>query len=110
MRTWRGLGMILNAECPHRSMFEAFDRVVVQIDVRDVYIIQIQTIRIDCKTVILRRDFNLLSFEVVNRVISAVMPELQLIGLSAERQPHDLMAKTDPENRLLTHKVTDILN
>ena len=55
--------MILNAECRNGAVFEAFDRVVVQVDVRDVHVVQVQTLRIDGETMILRRDLDLIALE-----------------------------------------------
>ena len=45
VRAGRRFGMVLNAESRHGAVLHAFDRVVVQIDVRDVDVVQVQTVR-----------------------------------------------------------------
>ena len=84
-------------------MFETFDSIVVQIEVSDIDVIQIQAFGIDRETVILGCNLNLLPFDIQDRVISAMMSELQLVRLAAERESHDLMPETNPEHRLLAH-------
>ena len=100
--------MILNAERRQRPVFEAFNRVVVQIDVRDVDIVEVETFRVDRETVILRRDLHLLSLDVEYGMISSVMPEFQLERPAAKREPHDLMAEADSKDRFLAEQRTNI--
>src|ERR1700674_2764360 len=102
--------MVLNAECRKRTMFKTFNRIVVQIDVRNIDVVQVETIRIDRKTVILRCNFHLLPLDVENRMVSAVMSEFQLERAAAQREPHDLMAQTNSENRFLTEQSADIFD
>ena len=83
-------------------MLEAFDRVVVQVDVRNVHIIKIQAFRIHRETVILGCDLDLLAFKVQNGMIPSVMSEFQLECPAAERESHNLVAKTNSEDRLLS--------
>src|SRR5207302_2820132 len=73
VRTGRSFGMILNAECRQGAVFETFDRVVVQIDVRDVDVVQVQAFRIDGETVILSRDLHLLPLQIKDGMVSAMM-------------------------------------
>ena len=92
VRTGRRFGVVLNTERRHRPVLQAFDRVIVQIHVRNIDVVQVETLRIHSETMILRRDFHLLARDVQDRVISAMMPELQLVRLAAQSEPHDLMA------------------
>src|SRR5262245_28389757 len=84
VRTGRRFGMILNAESRYRTMFETFDSVVVQVDMRDRHIVQVQAVRIHSKTVILRRYFDLVAFQIHDWMIPAVMSELELVGLTTQ--------------------------
>ncbi len=63
VRAGRRLGMILHAESRQRTMRHAFDRLVVQIDVRDVDVVEIQAVGIHREAVILRRDLDLVALE-----------------------------------------------
>ena len=73
-------------------MLQTFNGVVVQVLVRNIDVVQIETLRVHGETVVLRRDLHLLARDVQDRVISAMMPELQLVSSAAESEPHDLMA------------------
>src|SRR6476660_1809989 len=57
---------------------------------------------------IVRSDLNFLRDLVHDGVIGAAMPELQLIGLAAERQAEKLMPQADAEYGNLTHQAPDI--
>ena len=58
VRTGRGLRMILHAEHGMAAMAEAFERLVVQIDVGDFELVQVERIGIDGESVIVRRDLH----------------------------------------------------
>ena len=75
--------MILNTESRQGTMLQTFNSVVVQVDVCDFHIIQIQALRVHCKTVILSCNLHLLALKIQNRMITAVMPKLQLVSLPA---------------------------
>src|SRR5436853_2090065 len=78
MRTGRCFGMILNAECRNGTMLETLDGVVVQVKMRHFDVVDIETLRIHGESVILRRDLDLIPIDIEHRMISAVMPELEL--------------------------------
>ena len=59
MRTRRRLGMILHAEQRQIPVPHAFQRVVVQIDVRQLDFALRQRIRIDGEVMVVRRDLDL---------------------------------------------------
>src|ERR1051325_2487258 len=71
--------MVLHTKRGHRAMLEPFDSIVVQIDMRNRDIVQVQTFRIHCESVILCGDFDLLSFDIKNGMVSAMMSKLQFI-------------------------------
>ena len=105
MRTRRSFRVVLNAEGRQRVVFHAFDRLVVEVDVRNSNFLQVQAVRIDGEAVILRRDLHLVQIRVQHRLIPAVVSELQLVCPAAEGQPHDLMPEADPEDRLLAEQL-----
>ena len=70
-------------------------------------VIQIQAVRIHGEAVILRRDLDLVALDIQNRMIAAVMSELQLVGRAAQSESQNLMAKTDPEDRLLPEQIAE---
>ncbi len=43
-------------------------------------------------------------------MIPAVMPELQLVGLAAQRQPEDLVPQANPKDRLLALELLHVLD
>src|SRR6185436_18305510 len=108
VRTRRCLRMILNAEGRHRSVFHPFNGVVVQIEVRNIDLVQVQTFRIDREAVILCGNLYLLALEIQHRMIAAVMAEFQLVRFAAESEAHDLMAKADSEDWFLSQQFTHI--
>ena len=110
MRAGRRLGMVLNAERRKGAVLEAFDGVVVQIDVSNLDFIGVETLRIDSETVILRRNFHLVAVDVQHGMISAMMPESQYERPPAECEPHNLVAQADSENGLLSKQSADILD
>ena len=77
MRARRRFGMVLNAERGHGTMLETLDSVVVQVDVRHFDVVQIEAVRIYRETVILCRDLDLIALETENRMVSAVVAELE---------------------------------
>src|SRR6058998_2179363 len=110
MRAGRCLWMVLNAEGRNGTVLQPFDRVVVQIDVSNVDFVHVQTFRINSETMILRRNFHLLAFDVQDGMISTMMPEFQFERPPAECEPHNLMAQTNSKHRLPTEQSADILN
>src|SRR5262245_14307251 len=110
MRAGRRLGMILNAERGKRTVFKAFNGVVVQIDVSNVDFVHIQTFRVDSETVILRGNFHLLALDVQDGMISTMMPEFQFERPPPERETHNLMTQTDTKNRLFSNQSPDVFD
>ena len=100
--------MILHAENRERAVSEAFERLIVQIPVRQFDIGGGQRIRVHGKAVIMGRDLDLVGGLVQNGMISATVPEFQLVGFSAKRQPEDLMSQADAENRFLAEELSDV--
>src|ERR1044071_5363468 len=100
--------MVLHAECGKRAMLETFNGIVVEVDVRDVHIVQIEAFGIHREAVVLRRDFHLLPLDVQHRMISAVMPELQLVCPASEGESENLVSEANAEHRLLAEKMSNV--
>ncbi len=89
-------------------MAEAFERLVVQIDVGDVDVVEVERIGIDREAVIVRGDFHLVGELVEDRMIGAAVAEFQFVGLAAEGEAEDLVAEADAEDRRLADEVADV--
>src|SRR5439155_20978977 len=104
MRAGRGFGMILYAEDRQVVVLHSLHGAVVQIYMRHFYVGG-QRAGIDCEPVILRRDRHLTAVQIFYGLVRAVMPKFQFVSRSAERESKNLMAETNPENRLLAHQL-----
>ena len=60
VRAGRGFGVVLHAEDRLVAVAEAFQRLVVQVDVGDLDVAQVERIGIDREAVIVRGDLDLL--------------------------------------------------
>lgn len=67
--------MVLHAEQRQRVMPQAFERIVVQVDVRQVNFALFQRVGVDGEVVIVRGDLDLAGCHLFDRVIAAVMSE-----------------------------------
>ena len=108
MRAGGGFGMILYAEDRQVLVPHSLHGAVVQIYMRHFYVGG-QRVGIDCEPVILRRDRHLTAAQIFYRLVGAVMPKFQFVSRSAECEPENLMAETNPENRLLAHQISRCL-
>ena len=93
------LGVILQAE--HRAPREghALDGAVVEVHVRELGAAG-QRVHVDGEAVVLRGDLDAARLQVLDRVVHAVVAELELVGAAPERQAEDLVAEADAEERL----------
>ena len=58
-----------------------------------------QRIGIDAEAMVLRGDLDGARIELLHRMVAAAMAELQLVGLGAEREAHQLVPEADAEHR-----------
>src|SRR5450432_816561 len=58
---------------------------------------------------IVRGDFNLAGLQLLDRMIAAMVSELQFVGAAAESEADELMAETNSEDRCLAHEATNIV-
>src|SRR5215813_5057178 len=90
-------------------MTQAFERIVIQIDVRQFDFALSERVRIDGEVVVVRGDLDLAALETLHRMIAAVMPELQFVCPAAQREADELMPEADAEDRSLAHESADIV-
>src|SRR5512147_2120365 len=98
--------MILHGEQRQLGMRQAFDCLVIEVDVcelRDA----LERVDVDSEAVILGGDLDLAGGEVHDRLVSAVVSELELVGAPAQRQAEDLVSEADTEDRSFADQVAD---
>ncbi len=100
--------MVLHAENALAPVTETFQRLIVQVDMRDFDIVHVQRIRIHRETVIVRGNLHSLGQLIEHRVIRATMPELQFVSFPAEGEPQDLIAQANAKNRRLADQLAHI--
>jgi len=87
--------VVLYREGRFRDMPDAFNGVVVQIDVRHGCHGRVERVGIDGKVVVLGGDFNLPGCQVLDGVIAPVVAELQAVRPAAQRQAEELMTQAN---------------
>src|SRR5258708_5179056 len=98
VRAGRSLGMVLDAEDGFAAMAEAFERVVIEIDVGEVDVVCVERLGVDREAVVVRGDFDASGGLVEDGMVAAAMSEFQFEGLAAEGEAEDLLAQADAEN------------
>ena len=104
MRSGRRLRMVLHGEDRQLTMGQSFDGIVVQVQMGYLSC-AFERIRVHREPVILRGDLDFARGQIHHRLIAAVVAELELVSLAAEREPHDLMAEANPEDRFLADEL-----
>lgn len=104
MRTGRCFGVVLHTEDRPLLVPDPFDRVVVEIQMGHFDVVG-QRIGRQREAMVLRRDLDLAGPLVEHRLIGTTVSELQLEDLASQRQPQQLYAQTDPEDRLLLNQL-----
>src|SRR4030081_4071134 len=69
-----------------------------------------QRIRIDREIVVVGGDLDLARLELLDRMITAVVSELQLERLAAQRNSNQLMSEADSEDRLPSHQPSNAIH
>ena len=102
--------MVLHGECRNINALQAFNHVVIQIDVADEHLAVLAVFkrrvngfadrRVNSKAVVVRGDFDFAGGHVFDRLIDAAVTELQLICAEAERTAEQLVTEADAEERM----------
>src|ERR1700751_61438 len=88
-------------------MPQSFQRVVVQIDVSQVYFTLLQRIRIDSEVMVVRGDLNLPAVGLLHGMVAAMMSELQLVASAAQGEADQLMTETNAKDRFFPGQLPD---
>ena len=64
-----------------------------------------QGIDIHAEPVILGGDHDPAALDILDRVVSPVVAELELVGLAPEGEPENLLTQADPKNRKLSQEL-----
>src|ERR1035438_803333 len=108
VRAGRGFGMILHAEDGLLAVAEAFEGLVVEIDVGDFDVVEVERIRVHGEAVIVRGDLDAAGELIAHRMVSAAMSEFQFVGFAAEGEAEQLVAEADAEDGLLADEFADV--
>src|ERR1043166_6571072 len=81
MRSRRRLGVVRHGEHGLAAVAEAFERLVIEIDVRVLDVVLAERLGIDGEAVVLRGDLDAARAQVLHRMIAAAVPELELVRL-----------------------------
>src|SRR5688572_33057810 len=90
-------------------MAEALERLVVQVDVRELDVVLVERVRIDREPVILRRNLHAAGPQIFHRMIAASMSELQLVGSAPQRKTQQLLTEADAEHGTLPDDLPNVL-
>src|SRR5262252_7013823 len=110
MRTRRGFWVVLHAEQRQVSVPHTFECLVVQVDVGQFDLAFRQRVGIDGEVVIVRSDLYLAREQLLHRMVSTVMSELEFEGPAAERDATQLVAQTNPKDWPASHQPTDVVD
>src|SRR5437899_12370724 len=102
VRPRRGFRVILDAEQRHIPVAQSLQRLFVQVPVRELNFALRQRIGIDGEVVVVSRYFDLSSLQIFDRMVPAVVAELEFEGLASQRDSCQLMPQADSKNRLAT--------
>ena len=92
--------MVLHGERRQRLVADAFNRAIVQIDMRDFQIVA-QRIGHDRDVVVLRCNFNRVGQQIFDRMVAAMMTEMKPPRACSASQPKYLMPKAYAHDRNL---------
>src|SRR5688572_11683809 len=101
--------MILHAEHAEFAVTQAFDGVVVEVDVRDLAALQI-AVRCYSEAVIMGADFYCASKQVFDGLVATAMSEAHLLSFAAQRQRHNLMPKANSKDRDFAEQILRVVN
>ena len=86
---------------------DAFVRVVVEVQMRQLNLFFFERVHIHAEAVILAGDFDFARLEVLDGVIGTSVAELELVCFGAERQSENLVAEADAEYRDFAEQFAD---
>ena len=104
LRTRRALRVILYGEDLVLHALDSLDRIIEKIDMGCCKLRVLQAFQIDRITVVLGSNLDFSRLQVLDRVVTAAVAELELVGLRTVSQGDHLVTEADTEDRKLTGK------
>jgi hypothetical protein len=102
--------MVLNTEHFPGSVGQTFAGVVIQIDMRHLNATFLKAVDINTKPMILRRNCYGTGLQILDRMISAPMTELEFVGCGAKRQTKQLVPQAYSKYGQLSQELPYRLN
>ena len=99
--------MVLDGEGRLVFAADALVRVVVKVGVCYLDFFFVQCVYVHAEAVVLAGDFYLSSPEILDRMIGAMMAELELVGFCTKRQGEDLVAEAYSEDGDFAEQLAD---
>ena len=99
--------MILDRKQWILLMCQSLDRMIIQVQVRDLGPI-LQRVHVYAKSVVLGGDLYLAGCQIHHRMVAAPVAEFELVSPSPQGQPHDLVTETDAKHRHPADQHSDI--
>ena len=93
-----GFRVILHAEERQAFVTQAFEGLVIEVDVGKLDVVGVDGVGIDGEVVVVRSDFDLARLVVAHGMIAAVVSELELVRAAAEGETTELVAEADAED------------
>ena len=91
--------MILYAEEGLLFVFDAGNRLIIQIEVGNFSHLIINAFRINTESVVVRSDLYFLRAQILNWLVATAMSKFKLKAFSAQGQAEHLVAKADAKQR-----------
>src|SRR5271156_4081339 len=105
---WARLRMVLHAEERHGAMAQAFQGVVVEVDVGELDFALVDRFRIYREVVIVRGDLHFAGLRLLDRMVTTVVAKFELVSLATQSQTDQLMAETDAKHRPSPDQFADV--
>ena len=102
-----GFGVVLHAEEWQGAVAQAFEGVVVEVDVGEVDFGGVDGVGIDGEVVIVRGDLDFAGVVALYGMIAAVVAEFKLVGFAAEGEADELVAEADAEDGRAAGELAD---
>jgi len=107
VRAGGSFGVVLDAEERQRFVAQAFERLIIQVDVGEFNFVGVDGVGIDGEVVVVGGDLDLAGGVVADGVVAAVMAELEFVGFATEGEAAKLVAEADSEDGDAAEHVLD---
>ncbi len=105
-----GLRMILDGKNGFLGVSEAFEGLVVEVDVGGFAACFFEAFKVDGKTVVLAGDFDFAGAKVLDGLVAAAVAKLKFVGVGSQGTTEQLIAKADAKNGQLANELFEVAN